>query len=276
MGVDLSSQFSCAIAVMAKASVPGHTKTRLTPFLTPVEAASLNTAFLKDAADNMLAAGRQAPIRGVMAFGPPGSEAFFRNIVPPRIHLLESWFPNFGICLFHAATNLLETHGAVCLVNSDSPTLPTRFFVEAAEALARPGDRIVFGPASDGGYYLLGIKTAHRRLFEDIAWSTEHTGRQTLEHASELGLEVHHLPAWYDVDDTDALRCLYGELFEDQSFGGPNTTPFAARHTIAAFHQLLNGADLYARLWPMRAALPRSESFDSDLNLLPIAGGGPT
>ena len=89
------------------------------------------------------------------------------------------------------------------VLNSDSPTLPTAFLVETAEMLARPGERAVLGPSSDGGYYLLGLKTAHRRLFDDIAWSTERVAEQTLERAREIGLDVHMLPVWYDVDDIE-------------------------------------------------------------------------
>ena len=98
------------------------------------------------------------------------------------------------------------------VLNSDSPTLPTAFLVETAEMLARPGERAVLGPSSDGGYYLLGLKTAHRRLFEDIAWSTERVAAQTLERAREIGLDVHMLPVWYDVDDIEGLRRLAGEV----------------------------------------------------------------
>jgi len=64
----------------------------------------------------------------------------------------------------------------------------------------------------DGGYYLLGLKTAQRRLFEDIAWSTERVAIQTLERAREVGLGMHLLPAWYDVDDLQGLRRLHREL----------------------------------------------------------------
>ncbi len=98
------------------------------------------------------------------------------------------------------------------MLNSDSPTLPTALLVEAAEALAQPGERAVLGPSSDGGYYLLGIKTAHRRLFEDIAWSTERVAEQTRERAREIKLDVHTLPVWYDVDDVEGLRRLRGEV----------------------------------------------------------------
>ena len=105
------------------------------------------------------------------------------------------------------------------MLNSDSPTLPTAFLVETAEMLARPGERAVLGPASDGGYYLLGLKTAHRRLFDDIAWSTERVAAQTLERAREIGLDVHMLPVWYDVDDIEGLRRLAGEVYRPHSRG---------------------------------------------------------
>ena len=90
---------------MAKASAPGRAKTRLVPPLTFDEAAALNTAFLQDVADNMLlAAGHAAPhagIAGYAAYGPPGSEEFFRRTLPASIGLIEAWLPNFGDCLLH-------------------------------------------------------------------------------------------------------------------------------------------------------------------------------
>jgi hypothetical protein len=61
----------CGVAVMAKASAPGRTKTRLVPPLTFEEAAAFNTAFLQDVADNLAGAGRHASIAPYMAFGPP-------------------------------------------------------------------------------------------------------------------------------------------------------------------------------------------------------------
>src|SRR5215470_333569 len=89
----------CGVAVMAKASEPGKVKTRLCPPLSLEEAAAFNTAFLKDIADNLVAAASQASIAGSMAYGPPGSGAFFRTHLPPSIALCEVWYPNFGACL---------------------------------------------------------------------------------------------------------------------------------------------------------------------------------
>jgi len=215
---------SCGIAFMAKASAPGRAKTRLVPPLTFEEAAVLNTAFLQDVADNVLLAARDADrhggIAGYAAYGPPGSEDFFRRTLPAGVGLIEAWRPNFGECLLHTIEEIFARgHASAVVLNSDSPTLPTAFLVETAAALARPGDRAVLGPSSDGGYYLLGLKAAHRHMFETIAWSTDQVAKQTLERAREIGLDVYRLPVWYDVDDVDGLRRLRAELSDRPDAG---------------------------------------------------------
>ncbi len=245
---------SCGIAFMAKASVPGRAKTRLVPPLTADEAAALNTAFLQDVADNVLLAARhaapEAGIAAYAAYGPPGTEEFFRRTLPFAVGLIGAWLPDFGDCLLHTIRALFARgHAAAVVLNSDSPTLPTALLVETAAALAEPGDRVVLGPSSDGGYYLLGLKAAHVRLFEDIAWSTERVAAQTLARAREIGLDVHRLPVWYDVDDADALRRLRAEL------NGEDWRP-RAPHAPAPYrpHHAHQTAKLLDRFW-------RQESF---------------
>lgn len=232
---------------MAKASAPGRTKTRLVPPLTFEEAANLNTAFLQDVADNVLLASRntvpEAGIAGYAAFGPPGSEEFFKHTLPPSIGLIEAWLPNFGDCLLRTVEDIfVRGHRSAVVLNSDSPTLPTAFLLETAKALARPGDRAVLGPSSDGGYYLLGLKAVHRRLFQDIAWSTERVAEQTLERAREIGLEVYRLPVWYDVDDAGSLRRLQNELDH------PKPHLHHAAQTAALLSRLLSEGDLSSRI----------------------------
>jgi rSAM/selenodomain-associated transferase 1 len=239
----------CAIAVMAKASIPGRAKTRLVPPLTREEAARLNTAFLRDIADSLIGSSALADIAPFMAHAPAGSAAFFREILPARIGLLETVAPSFADCLFHAAASLLDAgHESACLINSDSPTLPAAYLVSAATILAAPGDRVVLGPSTDGGYYLIGLKRPHRRLFEGVDWSTERVFAQTLDRAKELSLAVHHLPSWYDVDDLAALRVLMGELFEDRRFRVWGSKPTPATWTRRELARLLVGTDLAARL----------------------------
>jgi hypothetical protein len=88
-------------------------------------------------------------------------------------------------------------------------TLSSRMRIEA---LRRPGDRMVLGPADDGGYYLIGLKRACRHVFTDIPWGTAEVTRLTLSRAADIGLEVTLLPAWYDVDDGETLELLRDEL----------------------------------------------------------------
>ncbi|MFZ3357640.1 MAG: TIGR04282 family arsenosugar biosynthesis glycosyltransferase [Xanthobacteraceae bacterium] len=235
---------SCGIAFMAKASAPGRAKTRLVPPLTFEEAAALNTAFLCDVADNVLLAahhaGPHAGIAGYAAYGPTGAEDFFRRTLPGAIGLIGAWWPDFGDCLFHTIEQILgRGHGSAVVLNSDSPTLPTAFLIETAAVLARPGDRAVLGPSHDGGYYLLGLKAAHRRMFDDIAWSTERVAEQTQQRARDIGLEVHTLPVWYDVDEIDGLRRLYDEL-GGEGQRRPDTHPP---------HYAVQTAKLLGRLW---------------------------
>jgi len=233
----------CGIAFMAKASAPGRAKTRLVPPLTFDEAAALNTAFLCDVADNVLLAARHATagasIAGYAAFGPDGSEDFFRHILPGAIGLIGAWLPNFGDCLFHTIQQIFARgHTAAVVLNSDSPTLPTALLIETAAALAEPGDRAVLGPSTDGGYFLLGLKAPHRRMFDDIAWSTEQVAAQTQARAREIGLEVHTLPVWYDVDDVDGLRRLTAELFGERADRQHGPAPHRAMQTAKLIDRL--------------------------------------
>jgi hypothetical protein len=110
--------------------------------------------------------------------------------------------------------------------------------------LATPGDRVVLGPATDGGYYLIGIKQPHRRLFQDVEWSTERVLRQTLARADELALPVVLLPSWYDVDDEAALRQLVGELVDGRPFRAVGSKPTPAGFTRRLLLQLLDTSDL--------------------------------
>jgi uncharacterized protein len=210
----------CAIGVMAKAPRAGYSKTRLCPPLRPDQAASLSAAFLRDITENIVLAGRLAPIAGYIAYAPEGAEALFDGHLADGIgRVLADGSPlmppdvqGFGRCLLHAVLAMLARgHDSAVVLNSDSPTLPTAYLVRTAEALAAAGDRVVLGPADDGGYYLLGMKAAHAHLFADIAWSTHSVAATTRVRASELGLDVVELPPWYDVDDRASLSRLAGD-----------------------------------------------------------------
>jgi len=249
---------ACAMAVMAKAPRTGAVKTRLVPPLRPEQAARLSACFLKDITANFLAAGARVPLQGFVAYSPPGSEAVFRDLVDPAILMLPPRRTGLGYSLLHATEDLLAAgYGGVCLVNADSPTLPTAVLVEAVEALRAPGDRVVLGPAADGGYYLIGLKQPHRRLFEEIDWSTERVLRQTVARAESIGLPIATLPVWYDVDDAATFGWLCGEILDGRSPPGCTASGYAAPETGAYLRTLL-AAEGRARIDPGAAAAQAS------------------
>ncbi len=206
----------CALAIMTKAPRAGTVKTRLQPPLTAEEAAQLNVCFLRDIAAAIVSTGGES--KGVGVFTPVGCEEGYMNILPSDFVLIPQRGDRFGERLMNAATDLLRVgFESCCLINSDSPTVTADAFRQAMVKLQGADNRIVLGPSDDGGYYLIGMRKAHRRLFEDIDWSTERVFTQTLDRARELALNVHVLPKFYDIDDATALRRLCGELLGERA-----------------------------------------------------------
>jgi rSAM/selenodomain-associated transferase 1 len=211
---------------MAKAPRPGKVKTRLSPPLTPEQASALNICFIRDTTENIRQVTEAGHSVGVVAYTPIGDEGAFDGLLPSAFQLLAQRGDGFGERLLRASEDLFACgFSAVCLIDSDSPTLPQEAFLQAVESLLRAGDRMVLGGSDDGGYYLLGINRLHHRLFEQIDWSTERVFAQTLERAGEIGLEVELLPTWYDVDDAATLERLRREL------AVPTSAGYDARHT---------------------------------------------
>lgn len=246
---------------MTKAPVAGASKTRLVPPLSATEAASLSACFLRDTCDNIARICSDKTAEGVGVYTPVGSEAFFNGLLPSSFRLLGQRGTLFGERLFHATEDLFSLgYESLCLIDSDSPTLPPRFLRAAISALARSGDRVVLGPAKDGGYYLIGLKRIHRRLFENVDWSTSRVLTQTIARANEIKLPVTLLPAWFDVDDAETLRQLCNELF---SGNGKPPIAYQAPHTREYLSHLIEAAD-GQRTWVPVAGFGKAASRGSE------------
>ena len=251
---DRGASSQCALAVMTKAPQAGRVKTRLVPPLTPEQAAELNKCFLRDTAATISRVCSRRPVDdankmplkhasashseaataacGIAVYTPVGAESTYTDILPADFSLLAQRGDEFGQRLYFAVEDLFK-YGfeAVCLIDSDSPTVPAENFAEAVELLSTDEDRVVLGPSEDGGYYLIGLKAPHQNLFKQIDWSTERVLKQTIKRASEVGLEVQLLANGYDVDDDASLRRLSKELLGervDESVA-PNTRRFLLR-----------------------------------------------
>lgn len=268
---DASRAHLCALAVMAKAPRPGKVKTRLSPPLTPDQAATLNISFLQDTTQNIaevcaahpptakdeivirsgprdpLLASQTTPPRaaGLISYTPIGDESAFNTLLPPNFALVPQRGDTFGERLLAAAHDILALgYGSVCLIDSDSPTVPATAFHLAIEALHAPGDnknRIVLGPSNDGGYYLIGLTQPHPEPFTNITWSTPTVFAETTARCWDANLEVVLLPLWYDVDDKATLQILTAELLESTPPAFTTTPGYPAPHTRAFLKNLQQG-----------------------------------
>lgn len=206
---------------MAKAPVPGRVKTRLVPPLSNTEAADLYRCLLLD---KMLQVGRLHGVDLYVAYTPVAARTLMREVVPRAITLIRQVGADLGDRLHRLSTSLLERgHLGALLLDSDTPTLPALYLVEAIARLQDEATDLVLGPAEDGGYYLIGLKRPRRALFAGIPWSSSSVLAETLRRASASRLVVATLPTWYDVDTPEDLDRLREELVRSETLIAPHT-----------------------------------------------------
>jgi uncharacterized protein len=220
---------SRALVIVGKAPQAGVTKTRLIPLLSATGAADLYRGFLLDAVGLGLELGWDR----VSVIHPHGSHHGLRQLLRAEVHLLEQRGDGLGDALAHAfERHLAEKFDRVVLIGSDNPTLPRGPIDQACDALDEHD--LAIGPTMDGGYYLIGMRAAHPSLFEGITWSTPRVYGQTLAQAKRLGLRVHAVGEWYDVDEPRDLERLQTDLLSSPATLAPNTREALARLTPPA------------------------------------------
>ena len=190
-------------------------KTRLIGDLTAAEAAALHTAFLDDLLDRL----REGDFELTLAWALDPEDPIPDGPVPG----IRQEGDDLGERLYRALAGAAAEAGSVMALGSDHPTVSLATIHQAFEAVER-GAPVALGPAEDGGYYLIALRSdsVFRRLFEDVDWSTDRVLPQTLERCRELGLEVVRLPLDTDVDTPDDLRRLASRM-SDGDLGCPRT-----------------------------------------------------
>ncbi len=178
-----------ALIVIAKAPVPGRSKTRLCPPCTPGQAAALAAAALRDT----LAAALAAPAdRRILALdGAPGPW------LPRGFEVFPQ--PAGGLDVRIAAA-FAVAGGPALLIGMDTPHVPVRWLARGLQAIGFGGDDAVLGPSPDGGYWALGLRRPDPRAVLGVPMSTVSTGQAQRDRLGRLGLSCRELPALRDVD----------------------------------------------------------------------------
>jgi rSAM/selenodomain-associated transferase 1 len=181
------------LIVIAKEPRPGRVKTRLTPPFTPQDAASLAEGALTD---TLAAAAAARMTRHVLALdGAPGDwlPAGF-DVIGQRGGGLDQ----------RLAAAFADTHARLplpmVLIGMDTPQVTPGLLTDAAQALACGEADAVFGPAADGGFWLLGLRKPDRSLLAGVPMSRQDTGRHQLDRLTSAGLRVAMMPELTDVD----------------------------------------------------------------------------
>ena len=195
------------LLVVAKKPAPGKTKTRLCPPLNHSQAAELYECFLRDTIAIMQ---RVPGVVSKIVYLPKDAQSYFRDLAPD-MELIQQRGDSLGERLDNLLADELQ-NGAekAVVINSDSPTLPAAFLVQAFEQLSTAD--VVLGPTFDGGYYLIGMKEPQSHLLREVKMSTPSVLQDTLDLASRSRVMISLLPEWYDVDTGDDLLRLQNDI----------------------------------------------------------------
>jgi uncharacterized protein len=170
--------------------------------------------------DTLEAAAAVPDIELVAAYSPARAAPSLAALVRRGTFCLPQRGEDLGARMANLVTDLLAGgRPGVLVTGSDLPTLPSAHLVEAARALTAGAADVVLGPAEDGGYYLIGLARPAPRLFAEVAWGAADVLELTRARARALGLRVHLLPPWYDVDTPADLARLRHDLMG----AGPST-----------------------------------------------------
>ncbi|MEQ8514404.1 MAG: TIGR04282 family arsenosugar biosynthesis glycosyltransferase [Chromatocurvus sp.] len=186
----------CLYIQFARAPQAGRVKTRMQPYLGPVEACELHCELLAYSA--MQLQRLSASPRELWIAGDPAHPWLSRIAAHYGMGLCPQRGSDLGERMLHALRDGLSRYRRVVLVGSDCPGLDPDYLEEAALRL-RHHD-MVWGPAVDGGYVLVGARRAHAACFRDIDWGRAAVMAQTLARAREGAVSHALLPVREDID----------------------------------------------------------------------------
>jgi len=199
-----------AVLIMAKAPQPGFVKTRLEGRLTPAQCARLYECFLFDIVDCALDSGFNVNI----ALTPGELAGAFNNLVPSSVCVFPQEGCDLGQRMSSAADHLFHRGCSRCvIIGADIPTIQPGHLKLAMTSLET--NDICIGPATDGGYYLVGLNRPCPELFAGITWGTEQVLQETEDRIQIHGMTGFLLPELNDIDYWDDLVRLYKE-FDDK------------------------------------------------------------
>ncbi|MEO1243360.1 MAG: TIGR04282 family arsenosugar biosynthesis glycosyltransferase [Pseudomonadota bacterium] len=189
------------VIVFVKAPQAGRVKTRLGADVGMGRAAAL----FRIMTERTVGEAMKGPWRTVLAVDPPRAVAGFETLWPSRLVRTPQARGDLGARMRHAFD--IAPPGPVVIVGADAPGLRARHLREAFAALN--GADALFGPAEDGGYWLIGLarRKAAPHLFNSVRWSTRHALADTLK-TLPPSFRIQYLERLRDIDDAADLSVM--------------------------------------------------------------------
>jgi uncharacterized protein len=195
-------QKAAVVAILTRAPSSGG-KTRLFSALGCPPDPDLLTALFLDTFDAACVTG----VMRVVCYEPASAGPEIRALVGDEVPLLAQRGDDLGERMRNAFEDLLGSGAAtVVLIGSDLPLLDSGAIAEAHAVLRSRPETVVLGPATDGGYYLIGATRVPQALFGGIRWGTNSVLQETETKAHDAGVEVHRVAEMSDVDTPYELR----------------------------------------------------------------------
>jgi rSAM/selenodomain-associated transferase 1 len=201
--MSLASPEPVAVAILAKAPLPGLAKTRLAPTLGAAGAAALQARLIERAAETA----RAANIGPITLWAAPDQDhpAFQTLAALFGVKLARQPDGDLGARMLAA---LVAAHGPALVIGTDCPALQPAHLRTAAEALVAGVDAVVI-PVEDGGFALIGMREPEPALFVDMPWSTAGVMAETRRRLTRLALSWREPARLWDVDlpeDVERMR----------------------------------------------------------------------
>ena len=204
------------LGLMCKAPLAGVTKTRLAAMIGLDAAAAISRAFLSDCAGAASTAAGAIALDLVACYRPADAATELARLLGPRWPLTYADRGDLGATMLDVLDSLLaRSPGGGIVMGADVPLIGAATIAEAARLLREGAEnRVVIGPTFDGGYWLIGIRSADRAssLFMPMTWSTPDVFAETVRRAQAAGLDLVTLPLQRDIDEPADLEWLKCEL----------------------------------------------------------------
>jgi len=188
-----------ALIIIAKYPANGSVKTRLKGHMPDNQILTLYTHLLESTIVKL----RSIPgVDTFIAYAPHNAEQYFSDF---KLNLIPLSDGDLGERMFKSFQDVFNKgYQKAALVGADIPDLSANTILTAFDVLS--GHDIVYGPAKDGGFYLVGMKKAIRELFVNIPWSSDQTLKKSLEQASKNGYSVELTETLSDIDTIDDVN----------------------------------------------------------------------